>query len=83
MVNLNEFVKKWQDLKTEDQNKKKIKKHRKWMVVSGFAWKVYFNLSTFSNNKFLITLYFENSILIDNFIFIMSKSVVWEMLENL
>jgi hypothetical protein len=82
MVNLSEFVKKWQDLKTEDQSKKK-KKHRKWMVVSRFAWKVYFDLSTFSNNKFLITLYFENSILINNFIFIMSKSVVWEILENL
>ena len=53
------------------------------MVVSRFAWKVYFDLSTFSNNKFLITLYFKNSILINNFIFIMSKSVVWEMLENL
>jgi hypothetical protein len=52
------------------------------MVVSGFAWKVYFDLSTFSNNKFLVTLDFENSILINNFIFLISKSVIWEMLES-
>jgi hypothetical protein len=48
------------------------------MVVSGFAWKVYFDLSTFSNDKFFVTLDFQNSVLINNFIFLISKSVMLE-----